>query len=61
MAEPVPVVHLSEADYADDAKRRDWQKQGFATLGPFAGHPLNTECPGCRALSGIVPPAAPDG
>lgn len=51
--EPAPVAHLSEADYADEAKRRDWQKQGFAVVPAFADHPLEAECAACR------PPAEP--
>ena len=49
LGEPVRVVHLPERDYNDGAARRDWQKQGYATLAEMAGHPVLGECPRCSA------------
>jgi hypothetical protein len=44
------VVHLPDRDYNDEAARRDWQKQGFATTTVFGGHPVLTECAQCSGM-----------
>jgi hypothetical protein len=48
-----PVVHLPERDYADEAARRDWQKQGYSTTPLFGSHPVLQRCPACSG----APPA----
>lgn len=60
MAE-IPVVHLPGRDYADDATRRDWRKQGYAVTAEFGGHPVLQPCVLCTAeREQAAPPAQPD-
>ena len=42
-----PVVHLPQRDYDDAAKRRDWQRSGYAVTAEFGDHPVRTGCAQC--------------
>lgn len=52
---PYWAVHLPADTYEDGAQRAEWQRAGFATMGPpnaplTAGHPVAELCTECSQL-----------